>query len=232
VSVAAIACVLAGSLAGPVAADSGPAARTFAQIVGEAKLIVVARIDIGPDGGVTLDVERVLKGTAGARLVFPPTDIAPPLEDWKRAVVAFTDPATIDFRAPTIAWHVADDGTIDPEGYQRYPGLPRTLDSMLVACGQDAIESDAAPVAAPLATQAPLPDDPPPALPVVIAGAAAIGLAALILIARRRRAQSPAVRPKSIEIAAPVIGVARSETRNAINSATSSGRMNRGGFCG
>ena len=187
VSVTAIACVAAGSIAGPVAADQGPSAQTFSEIVNQAKLIVVAMIDMGPDGGVTLHVERVLKGTAVARLVFPPTDIGPPLDDWKRAVVAFTDPATIDFRAPTIAWHVADDGTIDPEGFQQYPGLPRKLDSMLAAFGQDAIESASEPVAALLTPQAPRPDDPPAALPVVIVGAAATGLAVLILVARRRR---------------------------------------------
>jgi hypothetical protein len=184
----AIACIAAAAAVGPVAADGAPA-QTFAQIVGKAK-VVVARIDIGPDGGVTLDVERVLKGPAVARLVFPPTDIGPPLEGWKRAVVAFTDPATIDFRAPTIAWHVAYDGTIDPEGYQQYPGLPRTLDAMLLAFGQDAIESASAPVAALPTTRAPRPDDPPAALPVVVAGATATGLAALIFLARsRRRAQ-------------------------------------------
>jgi hypothetical protein len=183
----AIACIAAAAAVGPVAADSGASEQTFAQIVREAKLVVVARIDIGPDGGVTLDVERVLKGTAGARLVFPPTDIGPPLDDWKRAVVAFTDPATIDFRAPTIAWHVADDGTIDPEGFQQYPGLPRTLDAMLLAFGQDATEPASAPGAALPSPPAPRPGDPPAALPVVIAGAAAIGLAALILFARWRR---------------------------------------------
>ncbi len=186
-SVTAIACVAAGSIAGPVAADQGPSAQTFSEIVNQAKLIVVAMIDIGPDGGVTLDVERVLKGTPVARLVFPPTDIGPPLDDWKRAIVAFTNPTTIDFRAPTIAWHVADDGTIDPEGFQQYPGLPRTLEATLVAFGQDAIESASAPVGVLLPTpQAPRPEDPP-ALPVVIAGAAATGLAALIFFARRCR---------------------------------------------
>ena len=76
----AIACIAAAAAVGPVAADGGAPAQTFAQIVGKAKLVVVARIDIGPDGGVTLDVERVLKGPAVARLVFPPTDIAPPLD--------------------------------------------------------------------------------------------------------------------------------------------------------
>jgi hypothetical protein len=186
VGVTAIAGVFVSSLAGPVAADGGASAQTFAEIVNKAKLVVVARIDIGPDGGVTLDVERVLKGTAVARLVFPPTDIGPPLDGWKRAIVAFTDPATIDFRAPTIAWHVADDGTIDPEGFQQHPGLPRTLDAMLVAFGQDAIESASAPDGALPTPQAPQPDDPP-ALPVVIAGAATTALAALILFARWRR---------------------------------------------
>ena len=186
VSVTAIAGVVVGSLAEPVFADQGPSAQTFAQIVREAKLVVVARINIDLGGGVTLDVERVLKGTAVARLVFPPTDIGPPLDDWKRAIVAFTDPATIDFRAPTIAWHVADDGTIDPEGFQQHPGLPRTLDAMLLAFGQDAIESASALDGTLPTPQAPRPDDPP-ALPVVIAGAAATGLAALILLARRRR---------------------------------------------
>ena len=186
VSVTAIAGVVVGSLAGPVFADQGPSAQTFSEIVNQAKLIVVARINIDLGGGVTLDVERVLKGTAVARLVFPPTDIGPPLDDWKRAIVAFTDPATIDFRAPTIAWHVADDGTIDPEGFQQHPGLPRTLDAMLLAFGQDAIESASALDGTLPTPQAPRPDDPP-ALPVVIAGAAATGLAALILLARRRR---------------------------------------------
>jgi hypothetical protein len=183
----AIACMAGAAVVGPVAADRGAPAQTYAQIVGEAKLVVVATIDIAPGGGVALDVERVLKGTGAARLVYPPTDIGPPLEDWKRAVVAFTDPATIDFRAPTIAWHVADDGTIDPEGFQQYPGLPRTLDAMLVAFGQDATESASAPGAALPTPPAPRPGDPPAALPVVIAGAAAIGLAALILFARWRR---------------------------------------------
>ena len=185
-SVTAIAGVVVGSLAEPVFADQGPSAQTFSEIVNQAKLIVVARINIDLGGGVTLDVERVLKGTAVARLVFPPTDIGPPLDDWKRAIVAFTDPATIDFRAPTIAWHVADDGTIDPEGFQQHPGLPRTLDAMLLAFGQDAIESASALDGTLPTPQAPRPDDPP-ALPVVIAGAAATGLAALILLDRRRR---------------------------------------------
>lgn len=183
----AIACIAAAAAVGPVAADSGPAAQTFTAIVNQAKLIVVARVDIRPDGGVTLDVERVLKGTAGARLLFQPTDIAPPLEGWKRAVVAFTDPATIDFRAPTIAWHVADDGTIDPEGFQQHPGLPRTLDAMLLAFGQDGIESASAPVAAMPAPPAPGPDGPPAALPVVIGAVAATGLAVLFFFARWRR---------------------------------------------
>lgn len=186
-SAVAIACIAGAAAVGPVAADGGAPSQTFAQIVGAAKLVVVARVDIGPDGGVTLDVERVLKGAAVARLVFPPTDIAPPLEGWKRAVVAFTDPATIDFRAPTIAWHVADDGTIDPEGFQQHPGLPRTLDAMLVAFGQDAIESASAAVAALPTPPSSGPDDPPAALAVVIAAAASAGLAALVLLARPLR---------------------------------------------
>jgi hypothetical protein len=177
--------------AGPAAADHGTDALTFAEIVGQAKLVVVARISVGADGGVVLDVEHVLKGASPAHLAYDPAALAPPLEDWKRAVIAFHDPVTIDFRAPTTAWHVADDGAIDPEGFQQRPGLPATLDAMLVAFGQDPAESESE-----AATE------PPPAAPepirsennaVMLGGVAALALAAIItalVVVRRRGART------------------------------------------
>jgi hypothetical protein len=172
-----------------VAADHAGQRETFAEIVGRAELIVVARVSIGPDGGIILDVERTLKGNAVQRLAFPPTDTAA-LGKWNRAIVAFTDPTTIDFRAPTIAWHVSDDGMVDPEGFQQFPGLPMTLDAMLVAFGQDANKPPAASVPVSVAMAEPSPDkDSRAVLPAVITGVAAAGVVALVIVRRRWRTQ-------------------------------------------
>jgi hypothetical protein len=169
----------------PAAADHGGNPLTFDGVVGQSRLIVVARISFGPDGSMILDVERVLKGVSPARLTYPSTAEAPPLEGWQRAVVAFHDPVTIDFRAPTIAWHVADDGTIDPEGFQQHPGLPRTLDAMVRAFGLDPTEGS--PVADPPA-QPSAGGDGGMALGIGVIGAvAALSGGAAILIVRRRR---------------------------------------------
>jgi hypothetical protein len=182
--------VAASALAArPVAADHAGQRQTFAEIVGQAELIVVARVSIGPDGSIILDVERTLKGNAVQRLAFAPTDTAA-LGKWNRAIVAFTDPTTIDFRAPTIAWHVADDGMIDPEGFQQFPGLPPTLDAMLVAFGQDANEPPAASVAVSVAMAEPSPDNGLQAVFAAVAtGVAAAGAVAIVIVRRRRRAQ-------------------------------------------
>jgi hypothetical protein len=184
-----IALAAATYAAGPVAADHGGQRQTFAEIVDQAQVIVLARVSIGPAGGIVLDVERTLKGNPVGRLAFAPTDIAP-LNNWDRAIVAFTDPTTIDFRTPTIAWHVADDGTIDPEGFQQFPGLPTTLDAMLVAFGQDPNDSPAASDGVSLATaEVPPGDGSQTVIATVIAGAAATGLLAFLIVRRWRRAQ-------------------------------------------
>jgi hypothetical protein len=126
-------------------ADSRPSHETFDQLVERSSLIVVATIHRRSDGGLTLGVETVLKGAAAPELSFPPTDIAPPIETWLRAVIAFSHASTIDFRAPTVAWHVAADGRIDPERFQPFAGLPPTLDAMLAAFGARASASGASP---------------------------------------------------------------------------------------
>ncbi len=137
--------IYAGAAPGTALADSRPSQETFDQLVERSSLIVVATIHRRSDGGLTLGVETVLKGTAATELSFPPTDIAPPIETWSRAVIAFSDASTIDFRAPTIAWHVAADGRIDPEGYQPFAGLPPTLDALLAAFGARGAASGASP---------------------------------------------------------------------------------------
>jgi hypothetical protein len=104
---------------------------TFADVIAGSRLVVLARIHVRTDGGLRFRVERVLKGHAGRELSYPPLGPTPPVAGWSEAVIAFADPRTDDFRAPTIAWHVAQDGVIDPERFQRYPGLPATLDAML-----------------------------------------------------------------------------------------------------
>jgi hypothetical protein len=119
------------AMTGPASADSGPQPRVFVNVVRASRLIVLVTIHHRSDGGYTFDVERVLKGSAGAQLVFAPTLQAAVDPGWARAVIAFSDPTQLDFRTPTIAWHVAPDGRIDPEGYQQFIGLPPTLDAMI-----------------------------------------------------------------------------------------------------
>jgi len=171
-----------------VRADSGASAPPFSDVIAKAKLVVLATVTQRPDGGYTLDVERVLKGESGPQLVFAPSAVTVPLEGWKRAVVAFADPGSLDSRAPTIAWHVAPDGTIDPEGYQRYPGLPPTLDALLQMFGPSSTET---------AGQSPAVAEPAPSttsssFPVVTVVAILVGAAALVAVAYRvRRSADP-----------------------------------------
>jgi hypothetical protein len=187
----AVALALAAAIASshPAAADHGGQQQTFADIVDGSRLIVVARITIDRDGGVVLDVERVLKGEPIERLAFAPTDLGPPLEGWDRAMFAFTDPTTIDARAPTIAWHVADDGVLDPEGFQQAVGLPATLDAVVAAFGQDPIEPVAAALPAAAPPLAPSPADSAPAILAALIVVAIGLLGALVLGQRWREAQ-------------------------------------------
>jgi hypothetical protein len=131
----------------PSQSSPGPPG-TFADVVRRSRLIVLVAIRQRADGGFTFDVERVLKGSAPRQLVYPPVAATPPLGSWRRAVIAFADPATDDYRAPTIAWHVTLDGRIDPERYQQYAGLPITLAAVLDWFGLPA--TDTRPVASAL----------------------------------------------------------------------------------
>lgn len=126
----ALAVSLATGVAAPGIANTPPHT-TFADVVARSELVVLVTVHHQRGHGYTLDVEEVLKGHAAGELRFPSVDIGSPIDDWPRAVIAFSDPSVLDFRAPTIAWHVAPDGTIDPERYQQYPGVPQTLDAML-----------------------------------------------------------------------------------------------------
>jgi hypothetical protein len=161
----AIGILAAISLAGPANAAT-PSKTTFAEVIAHSKLVVYAHIVDRPDGGLTFEVIRVLKGASPAVLVFPPIGTAAPMAGWSRAVVAFAVPANDDFRAPTIAWHVAGNGAIDPEHYQRYPGLPLRLNAMLAYFGAPATST--APQVAPSSS----PAGQAPLLAVVFVGAA------------------------------------------------------------
>jgi hypothetical protein len=130
----AIGLMAAAALAAPTVAST-PSTTTFADVIARSKLVIFAQVVDRPDGGFTFEVIQVLKGSASARLVYPSINTAPPLAGWSRAVIAFANPANDDFRAPTIAWHVASNGAIDPEHDQRYPGLPLTLGAMLAYFG-------------------------------------------------------------------------------------------------
>lgn len=130
--VAAVVSVAAGK---PIRAVGPTAPETFADVVHRSALVVLVTIHPTLGGGVVLDVERVLKGQAPSTLSYADITLAPPIGGWARAVIAFKDPSTIDFRAPTTAWHIAPDGRVDPEGYQSAMGLPPTLDAMLVYFG-------------------------------------------------------------------------------------------------
>jgi len=137
----AIGLLAAVALAGPANAAT-PSNTTFADVIAGSKLVIYAHIVERPDGGFTFDVIRLLKGATPTELVYPPINTAAPMAGWTRAVVAFADPRNDDFRAPTIAWHVASNGAIDPEHDQRYPGLPLTLNAMLAYFGAPATSTD------------------------------------------------------------------------------------------
>jgi hypothetical protein len=165
-------------------ADTGDTLERFADAIAGAKVVVVASVTVRPDEGLVLRVEQVLKGISPHQLVFEPPTMAPVLDSGGRAVIAFADLATIDFRAPTYAWIVAADGTIDPGRLQQYPGLPRTLDAMLAffnitpGTSTPELENPASP-------------SDPAALPwaaVAVAGTAALGVAAALALRRRRAA--------------------------------------------
>ena len=121
--------VAASILAGRAAADS-----SFAGAVSGSPLVVLARVAVRSDGGITLHVEQVLKGHAGEILQFPPSDSAVE-PGWARAVVAFTDTSTIA-GGVTFAWHVSASGALDPERREQLPGTPQTLDAMLAWFGR------------------------------------------------------------------------------------------------
>ena len=134
--------ILCSVLVAPTLAASTPSRTTFADVIAGSRLVVLAQIHVRTDGGLLFTVERVLKGDATARqLSYPPLGAAPPIDHWSEAVIAFAHPETDDFRAPTIAWHVAANGTIDPEGFQQYPGLPATLAAMLRYFGAPATDT-------------------------------------------------------------------------------------------
>jgi hypothetical protein len=102
--------------------------------MGGCPLVVLARVAVRADGGITLHVDQVLKGRAGETLVFPPSTAAVE-PDWTRAVVAFGDPSTIA-RGVTWAWHVTASGAVDPERLEQLPGTPQTLVAMLAWFGR------------------------------------------------------------------------------------------------
>ena len=111
----------------PVRASSSQPPTTFADVVSQSKLIVLVAIRHPSAGGWIFTVEEVFKGEAPPTMTFPPLDTAPPLDGWARAVIAFHDPTSLDFRVPTYAWHVTADGRLDPERFQQVPGVPQTL---------------------------------------------------------------------------------------------------------
>ena len=76
----------ASILAAPAAADS-----SFAGAVSGYPLIVLARVTVRSDGGITLHVEQVLKGHAGETLRFPASASAVEA-GWARAVVGVRGP--------------------------------------------------------------------------------------------------------------------------------------------
>ncbi len=149
---AGLAAALFAAVGATAMADSGLASTTFSDVVGSSRLVVLADVTQRSDGGFDLEVERVLKGHAAATLRFPVTPSAAVQPGWKRAVVAFRDPSTLDSRAVTIAWHVAASGALDPERYQQHPGTPQTLAALLAWFGRlpatDALPASLAPAAA------------------------------------------------------------------------------------
>ncbi|MEO5966474.1 MAG: hypothetical protein ABIR11_13495 [Candidatus Limnocylindrales bacterium] len=128
--------IAAAWLAPPALADSGPDQGTFDQLVDRSSLVVVAMVHLAPDGAITLDIRQVLHGGSAPVTTFAPPTFAPVLVDGGVAVIAFTDPASIDFRTPTIAWQVSADGYIDPDRLQQVQGLPPTLAAMYTRFGK------------------------------------------------------------------------------------------------
>lgn len=133
-------------LAQPVAAATPVTPQTFAQRVAEAKLVALAGVDGTPESGYVLTIEKVLKGHAGPRIVYPPPQHVTALEPgWGRVLIAFDDPTLLDFRAGNTTWHVTANGRIDPEHYQPYPGLPTTVAELLRYFGPPATSTSSLP---------------------------------------------------------------------------------------
>ncbi len=189
------------TVAAPVArADSSAQPQTFVALIGSMRLVILARVSGSPDTGFRYEIEQVFKGLLAApELDFSPDPQAAVQPGWAEAVIAFSDPQTDDFRAPTVAWHVGPDGTIDPEGYQQLPGLPATLGAMRDFFGaaeptSSALSSAAGVAASPVVSATPPAESSPaePTTPGPIGAAlllAALLLAVLTLgvVVRRRR---------------------------------------------
>ena len=188
----------AGTFAMDAMATSSQRPETFEHLVSSMKLVIVAHVSGNPETGFRYAVDQVLKGPATSSLRFGPDPQAAVQPGWTLAVVAFTDPTTDDFRAPTIAWHVGSGGAIDPEGYQRYQGLPPTLDAMLAyfrvtpSATPDGASATPSPSAAPAAASpsvkpgAGLPSVGPSGALLALALAIGVLAFALVLAARRR----------------------------------------------
>lgn len=161
VSIRTLAFLVAMTLPATALAASSQSPRTFADVVSGMQLIVVADVAGSPEAGVTYTVETFLKGSGPRELRFAASDLQSAVQPgWTRVVIAFSDPTTDEFRAPTIAWHVGSDGAIDPEGYQQYVGLPGTLPAMLAFFG---LSSSVGPTTLPTVSGG------PPATPTVSA---------------------------------------------------------------
>ncbi len=185
--------------AGAARADTDRAEETFADLVARCPLIVLADVEHPGDGAFVLHVTESFKGAVGPELRYQDEPQAAVQAGWTKAIVAFSDPGTIDVRAPTIAWHVTDDGTVDPEGWQQYPGIPGTLADWEAAFG---IGPGGAVLSTPAATPvAAAPGDAPlrdPAQQAVLAAMLVIGIGVAVLggvavvLGRRDRRRRPA----------------------------------------
>jgi MYXO-CTERM domain-containing protein len=187
--------------AAPVArADSSAQPQTFVALIGSMRLVILARVSGSPDTGFQYTIEQVFKGSASA----PELDFGPDLQaavqpGWAEAVIAFSNPQTDDFRAPTVAWHVGPDGTIDPEGYQQLPGLPTTLGAMRAFFGATEPTPPAVPSApgaaasadgSPSPTAQSSPTGPTTSLPIgeaLLLAALLLAALAMGVLVRRRR---------------------------------------------
>jgi hypothetical protein len=170
------------AVAGAARADTDTADDTFAGLVSRCRLIVLADVEHLGDGALVLDVTESFKGIVGAELRYTDEPQAAVQPEWTRAIVAFSDPSTLDFRAPTVAWHVVDDGTVDPEGWQQYAGVPPTLADWEATFGVGpggAVASAAAP--SPVAGTAGDSAERDPAQVAVLAAALVIGVGLAVL---------------------------------------------------